>query len=449
MTAPLIGLALCVAPLLVGLLGGVWLRRRYGRRRLVAALLLSLPPAVCLWVAHRFWLVGIFDALIYGGLLGLGLCIGHLAGRLSRVGFALALVSTLGAVAVGEAATRRLLPPPQEFPPAELMHFLLPSEHRTRVWDPHRSVGRPSETACRAIYGEAWPRSELVQPVRFPRAVAPRPGVRRTVLHVGDSMVFGVSVREGESFPELIEQQEPDTTHINGGIPGVGPDAYYAVTRSWLRVTTPDVVVFHLFVGNDVVDLDVPYTCCAFRSLLTYPPGQAPALRCPTPRGLGPAAASFRYYVENSPVPYALRVTTGVSTMSAHLTTAIARRMAPVVPPPDDFDRKLDAILRALRDELAARRSRLVVSILPLRSALLDPDPRATTAWADHERMRRSAEALGIPVVDSWDLFAGAVQRSGDDAWFVPRQPNDPHLNAAGNRLLADWLHAHPALHAP
>ncbi len=436
--------------LLGGMFGGWQLSRRFGRRRLAAALLLAVPPAACLWVAHRFWLVGAPDALVHGGLLGLGLCVGYVAGRPRRAGVALVIVSTGVSLVGGEAAVRRFVQPPPALPPPRFARLMLPSRDQAPSGEAHRAIGRPSETACHAIYGDAWPTNpQLAYPTQFPHAISRRPGVHRIVLHVGDSMVYGASVDRGEAFPEQLAQQEPEVEHINAGVPGVGPDAYYAVTQGWLRVMTPDVVVFHLFVGNDLRDLGTPYTCCASGALLAYPRGHAPTLRCPQPRALDRSVAPFRHYVESSPAPYVLRTTGSVSMLSAHLADAITRHTTRTMPTPGDADRQLGAILRALRDELAARRSRLVVSILPLRSALAGNSPEAAAGRNDHQRMRRTAEALDVPIVDSWDLFADAVRRTGDDAWFVPRQPSDPHFSPAGNRLLADWLHRQPALHAP
>ena len=79
------------------------------------------------------------------------------------------------------------------------------------------------------------------------RAEDPRP----RVLVLGDSMVFGPAVEEGERVTELLEAAEPGWRVDNLGMVGFGPDLMLRVLEDVGPATHPAVVVLVLF-SHDV-----------------------------------------------------------------------------------------------------------------------------------------------------------------------------------------------------
>src|SRR5262249_27443383 len=139
----------------------------------------------------------------------------------------------------------------------------------------------------------------------FPDRFTPRPDATRRVLHIGDSMVFGVHIPRDHTFAADLEKLEPDVQHINGGISGMRPDDYLVVLRSWIARHSVDLAAIYLFEGNDLNGLDAPHPCSNWQPILSYAGGQA-TLHFPSPhndRGIG-----LTWLLINSPMPYLLRV---------------------------------------------------------------------------------------------------------------------------------------------
>jgi len=98
-----------------------------------------------------------------------------------------------------------------------------------------------------------------------------------------------------------------------------------------------------------------------------------------------------------------------------------------------------DAIIRALRDDLAKRSvPTLVVGILPLSTALEKPGPKETESYRARARILQILGQLNIEALDPWDDFESEIKTKGRDALFQPH--GDVHLNANGHRFYAKWL---------
>ncbi|MCA8943769.1 MAG: hypothetical protein KDB80_14495 [Planctomycetes bacterium] len=93
--------------------------------------------------------------------------------------------------------------------------------------------------------------------LRGPELSPRQPGERR-VLALGDSLTFGWGVEYDESFParigELLAEQRPPVTVLNGGVPGYGTrEIALAMERAIPRLG-PDVLLACIYVGNDFED---------------------------------------------------------------------------------------------------------------------------------------------------------------------------------------------------
>lgn len=430
-----VSLALIVCPLAGGwLLGAGWRRRRRAAPAgvLAAAVLGIIPIGIAGLVDLRLELVGIWDALGLGALVGAGLILGR-RGLPERRTCALAGASLGLSLLLAELGSRLLLPPPPAFPssggPSLLLADAVGAARQTGfAWT------EAGTNACLALYGDGKS-DETRLPLALRRNWRPRDGARAHVLHLGDSMVAGSGA---ERFTDQLGRLEPDVEHVNAAIPGTGPDVYLSLARLLSERHAFSAVVMHL-TPNDFGDLDAPrYPCTGGEPLLRYGPFGTPLRR----EGVAAMAESARdalWLWQHSPPPYVLRAFVGVSSFAAHLAAAwialeLRLGMAPAAGGDDAIRAAhLSAILHAMRDELRARGIPLVVSVFRERDALERGEPASNGTV---ERMQAMAAELGIPVLDTWEPLHAAMQQGAQP--FLGR--TDPHFNASGHAIVAAWL---------
>jgi hypothetical protein len=436
----LVALATVLVPLLVGAALADVARHALGRRTesVVAALLaLVLPPVAAAACTAWHPVLGLWDAVAEGLLVG----VGFVAGAHRRLATRDRLVTLAGGIVVGllllEIGARLFLPPPPRFPTWAGVHFFLDDAIRAstfhQAWD-----FRSRELACTVVYGGQY-RGMLETggdpETRFPSRYVPRAGAARRELHVGDSLVFGLGVARHQTFTAALETLEPTTEHVNAGIPGLAPDAYLAVLETWIERQRFDAVTMYLYEGNDIRDLDGPYPCCDFAPLLTYD-DPAPHLRCAIPTPFDVGAAGFEWIRYNSPPPYLLRILVDRSVAAAHLAGALisvgqASSLTSTATEPQRWSH-LAAILTAARDELARRGIAFRVVLFPS-----DPEPSGAEP-PQHALLLALVGRLGIPFLDATPLLRTATAEHRD----IFLRPLDPHFNRAGHELVAEWIHA-------
>lgn len=409
----------------------VSLRTAWGAALLPGVLALPLPVVL---------LVGLWDVLWVAAFAGAGLAVGlrapTLAAALRRL--ALAGASTgVGLVAL-ELFAGALLPRPPAFPAPETARAFVLPDATTAAYRFHRSDYK--RAVCDATYGTD-PLAAL-RGLRSPSA-ADWKTARTRVVHVGDSMVYGLSVEAPDTFPAALQRAQPDVLHVNAGIPSTGPEAYWTVARSFLPLR-PELLVVYLFTGNDLHDMDLPYPCCGWGPLISYPDRGPPTLRCPTPTEWTPVQAGvLRWLVTQSPPPYALRVATGWSELARHVTGAFTAGITRLGTQRFDAARtwsRLERVMEAMRDDARAAGVPLAFVILPLSFALESEDPEETEAFSIRRRLVARGTGLGVPTLDAWEEVAGAVRREGMTAVFAQEIAYDVHFSVRGNALLAEWL---------
>lgn len=442
--------ALIAVPIGLGAMIGVGLRRACRRRcsGVVAAIVLvGVPLLTITALALRFPLIGLWDALLEGCLVGAGVVwTAHrtfAGGREVMLAGAALLASLLGL----ELACRLFLPAPPAFPSAGGPHFLLADAMRagtqSHAWDL-----RSKEIVCAVVYEEQYPGILDVSSERdivVPRRFTPRPGATRRVLHIGDSMTFGFGVARDATFTAALERLDPQSQQINAAIPGIAPDAYLLVLRRWLALHTVDLAVMYVFEGNDLAGLDDRYPCCEWQPLLTYGP-QGPEMRCPTATRMdfGRAGATWLRY--NSPPPYLVRALIGYSVAAAHVGAAIVHGMPsmPLAVHQSEVTEllHLEAILRAAGEELRARQIPFVVVVLPAREWVENP----TRARHRAPEIMELAQRLGLPALDASEALSESVS---DGRHVFHDVPGDPHFGIGGHEILARWLHPRLAAAVP
>lgn len=72
------------------------------------------------------------------------------------------------------------------------------------------------------------------------------------ILGIGDSMTYGYSVLEQDSWPAVISRQQ-DLKVYNAGVGGYGPCEYQQVAAE-LTELSPKTVIVSLYLGNDISD---------------------------------------------------------------------------------------------------------------------------------------------------------------------------------------------------
>ncbi|MEO8601925.1 MAG: hypothetical protein ABI629_05060 [bacterium] len=431
--------ALLIGPLAVGWLLGRAVSRYRARRGgwVFAVLGFGLPAALAFGLDAYVELIGLWDALMVGLSFGAGLLLARHRACADWRRPVLMLGSGLVTLAFLELSCRLFLPPPPAFPSSEGPALLLVDAMRAA-----RVTGfaptQAGATTCDAIYAVDNPH-DTVPLTTFPHTWQPRAEATSRVLHLGDSMVFGSGV-DGR-FTDNLAQLEPSVEHVNAGIAGTAPDVYLSLTRLFVARAPFSAVVMHL-TGNDRWGVDEPqYPCSDWQPLLAYDPSGV-RLRYATAQPGAADRSRLRWLVQNSPPPYVLRAAVRFSSLAAYGAAAFvgtSRRLGSTAAAEDDAVHlaHLTAILRAARDELAARHIPFIVDSFHDRQVVESGIPAPNSA---ENEMQRAAAALGIVTIDTWQPLVDAV-RGGVQPFTNAGGPTDSHFNAAGHALIAQWLH--------
>ncbi len=304
----------------------------------------------------------------------------------------LALGSLLLALALGEAALRVLgFYRPPDWPPRQVSLGLYRPDPATgyRLF--------PSTRTCLRYPEEDGPVLEVISNAdgfRSSRELAgPDPRPRIAVL--GDSLVFGLGVEEGERFTEVLEELEPRWRVDNLGMTGFGLDLMVRTLEALGRKVQPDVVVLAIYTDD-------------FRRAN---PRNA-AMGFPIPRFV---LAGGELREIQHPVP------TGARRLRLwQLAQDLAERRDPNWLALNEalFER-----FRALTLELGARPAAL---FLPGRADL--PRDRAR-----RDAVKDWAERRGVPFRD----LTRPLHDAGVETVHIP---NNSHWNARGHRIVAEAL---------
>jgi hypothetical protein len=314
-----------------------------------------------------------------------------------------------------EVGARMLPPPPLFLEPVGKMRFL------TRELGPE-------------------PAEELAWPALYPRQMQGRLAQAQAgapvVLHVGDSMVQGATVGLPNTFVAKLDRLDTGRAHVNAGVDGTGPDHYFLLIQNWIQQVQVDTVVLHLFPANDLMELDQGQRACRGESLLTYGEGRVQA-RCPEPASdvpfwLAPAFAQ---------APFVLRLLGHRSAAARQLQEALLRVQKAMVSPSGSLaSEHLRQLLQALGDSLAEKGIRLVVTVLPFRGQLEDPEAGPDSIRIERAETLATCQALGLITLDLQSHFQALVDERGAQDLFLNEIPGDIHWSVAGHAEVARWL---------
>lgn len=290
----------------------------------------------------------------------------------------------------------------------------------------------------------------------------------RTVLVMGDSMTAGA-----RSYPALMRGAIPDLRVINAGIPGSGILQANIVAAKRFREFDPDVFLYQITVGNDLLNLRYPihwrkvsfarnvYWSVVHRlrliEYLNYRSGQlAFSIRHreflrdraaggpPEPRSCGYDPDEF------DPLEYTKRIRIYFQADPGYLEDQVLVRASRE----RDFERLLDGLQRLLGhcDPESCRSFLLLVPAPPqVDPAYLDRFRRIGARFGDPAQLqqteypflRRLREALAgsgqghVTLLNPIDALREAEQR-GNPVFFL----HDDHLNDCGQDVLAKVVSA-------
>lgn len=76
---------------------------------------------------------------------------------------------------------------------------------------------------------------------------------KKSVILLGDSMVFGLDVAQEKIFSEILNEENTGTIFINAGVPAYSPWQELLSLEDILRWHAPDIVVIFFFQPNDLL----------------------------------------------------------------------------------------------------------------------------------------------------------------------------------------------------
>jgi len=409
-----------IVPLGLGWGGGRLLRRRRNRgyqSRWAAVAFIGGFVALAL-VLVPFVRLALWDLVSLAGLLGTGAYVGasDMSKRWDRRNLALMAGSTLVSLLFVEVALRWLVAPAPAFVKARDLTIM-----RDRRLDDDWAK----------IYPGTYPK-------RFRRLIKAPPDTRWRVIHVGDSMVYGVGTAKPKRFTSLLDGRIPRAAHHNAGVPGSGTDFHYLVIRRWLAHMKADHVVHYVYPTNDLVELDRPHEVCDRGSLLIYGKSGLRARCQRPPHDPTSLLAPYSRSLDRRPAPYPLLVATSFSSLARHLCALRLRFRLRLHR--HSHPRAIRHFTRIMQQSQKLSRAQGVaytIVVLPDRRDLerFSRSSRARKRPHHHEIVRICRE-ITPRVLSAWDALLPVVRKHGGGRYFADKI----HFSAAGHRVVADWL---------
>lgn len=269
---------------------------------------------------------------------------------------------------------------------------------------------------------------------------------RADVVAVGDSWVFSYGVNDADAWPRQVERSLPGIRVMNFGLSGFGPEQYTRVYRRFGVPLHPQLLIYGMFPGNDLID-----TGDFERWLAAGSPGNYNTWRTASRvRQLNTPVVGRSYVVlllreswKNRKARFGSRTVTWRDGHHLRLTGDLYQPDALHARAGDpQFDSAFAALERA-RILAAAQGTRVLVLLFPTKEEIYlpllgDSVPRPLAPFAA-ELARR-----GIEYIDLSGPFTAAA-KDGRSIYFEL----DPHPNRDGYALIArtvtEYLRRHAA----
>lgn len=416
-----LAVAFVVVPIVVGYLAARWSVRPWtGARRWLA----GAGVVAALTVASALAPVGFWSQVALALLAAAGVVRGALPARprpfvhrdLPMAG------ALLLAFVAGELGARWLPPVPPDV--ADRRPLRLEFHPNPATWN--------DDEAKALLHGSA---DDPLVAARIPAASGASP----TVLHLGDSMIYPFGVAREDGVVARVDRLDEARHHLNVAVSGAGPDFYYLAVERWTPRLRPTAVVIHVCLSNDIF-FDNVTTWCPGDSLVHEVEGRLEA-RCPTPARDWTPRPDIYALIGQSPPPFPLRILAHESVLARQLCAAftrVGRRIGAARPRGGPEWDRVEKLLAAIRDALAAWKIPLVVVIAPHRPDIEALSRGEAPAEPERNELLQRCRRLGIDVRDPTEAFAAAL--AGRDPGGAFGHGDDFHLNAEGHRIEAEWL---------
>ena len=291
----------------------------------------------------------------------------------------------------------------------------------------------------------------------YPQA---KPSAVRRIAVLGDSMIAAMAVDERDTLVKLLEEKlsrsHPGTDWevMNFAISGAGPGQSLVVYREVARHYDPDLVLFPLFVGNDLGDSSRELTSSKHRiyfkldsagELVQLPHSQARSSLS------GWLNRNSRLYVWQKHQAKLLKMN-----MEEAMEVMVTGRIIFDSEPEAKVERAwaiLETLIRTMQQEVEGAGSRFAVVVLPTAEQLVDERwqelleksgslRERMDADYPERRLRAIAEETGLPILTLVEAFRQAMPHRSlahEEEWLHFQARG--HFNEAGHRIAADELH--------
>jgi hypothetical protein len=316
--------------------------------------------------------------------------------------------------------------------------------------------------------GSAWIRDpEFTTFVRFNSAglrgpeISPAPAADTTrILVLGDSFVEGSEVHENETLPAQLAEEMSRTSPteaLNAGVRGWGTaQEYLYLVHEGLQLQ-PDVVVFVLYVGNDLADNSQELSSAAPNGQVsrpTYTLEHGALVPHPVTLTAAPAWAPLLASARSRSSLFNL-MEGGVATKLAYAdqeeVLRSTHRQVFANPPPPAWERSwrvTESLIAAARDAAEHSGAQFIMVIAPHKAQLdatewerlIRGSPVRGTTWDQSIPVRRltsSALESGVHAIDLLPTLQAAPDPSS--LYFA----ENSHWTARGHRLVAQTIAKH------
>lgn len=258
--------------------------------------------------------------------------------------------------------------------------------------------------------------------------VKPSGGYR--IVALGDSFLYGVVPYESNFLTLLdaqLDRQDMEFEVINMGIPDTAPRQYHALFVKEGLAWDPDLVLVHLFIGNDFLlpKLSKSYARYLFKALLTLVPEYGNKIINPKQR-----------YEDQQP-----------SMSEARFLEVQTRRLPVFDPTTAWFETRLDEAIDYIVQIAELCRSRdidIMVVMIPDELQVNDDLKRwvfgrALNVNATDFDFDRPNRVIHGKLTEQGIRFIDLLQPLRDEQRHRPTyKPRDTHWNIAGNRIAAE-----------
>ena len=269
------------------------------------------------------------------------------------------------------------------------------------------------------------------------RNASPWPA-RADIVIVGDSMVYGWGVAKEQAWVNRVAGRLPGTRIVNLGMPGTSPQQYLRYFERFGLDLKPELVVFGIFPGNDLVGDDIFNSWLAAESPGDFEEwrfyGGKPPDRLRNVLEHSLVLLMIKTVIDSVGESYGSKTVSMAGGKKLHLVPAVYKRAIQLNDPSSPAFRSVVQATVETRDLARAHGADFLALMFPTKEAVYLPlhDAEFPSLTLPLEK---ALAAEGIEVVNLTEAMRRGAA-GGDKLFFQI----DGHPNIAGNRVIAETL---------